>query len=104
MVRPSGRRDVAVGRQRRAVDLERDERQPVAVEHQRRGGAGLRIGPQLQRRAHRRLRRMQRDVEIDGLDQPVGRAIILRRTGRASSVRIMSLSLASREWTRSMTR
>ena len=33
------RRDIAVGRQRRAVDLERDQRQPFAVECQR-GGRG----------------------------------------------------------------
>ena len=38
-----GRRNIAFGRQRGAVELERHQRQPVAVEHQRRAGA-LRIG------------------------------------------------------------
>ena len=81
MVRPFGRRDIAVGWQRRAVELQRDERQPIAVEHQRGRSAGRRIGLQLERRAHRRLRRMQLDVEIDGFDQPIGRPVFGQADG-----------------------
>ena len=74
------RRHIAVRRQRGAVELERRKRQAIAVEHQRRGG-GCRIGLERQRRAHLGLRRVQRDIERDGLHQPVGRAVVFQADG-----------------------
>ena len=74
-------RDIAVAGDRRAIDLERDQGEPLAVEHQRGGRAGGGIGLEFQRRAHRRLRRMQLHVEIDGLDQPVGRPVFGKADG-----------------------
>ena len=75
-----GRDQVAVGARIGAVDLERLERQPVAVEHQGRGRA-VRIGLELQRRAHPGLGRVQREIEGDGLHQPVGPAVVLEADG-----------------------
>ena len=75
------RRGVAVGGQRLAVELERDQRQPIAVELERRGRAGGGIGLELDRGAHRALRRIELDVEMHGLDQPVGRAIVGKADG-----------------------
>ena len=75
-----GRRHIAFRRQRGSVELERGEREPVAVEHQR-GGRGRRVGLERERRADFRLRRMQGDIERNGLHQPVGRAVILQADG-----------------------
>ncbi len=74
------RRRIAFRRQRGAIELERGEGEAVAVEHQRRGGR-QRVGLELQRRAHLGLRRMQRDIEMHGFHQPVGRAVILQADG-----------------------
>ena len=76
-----GRRAYCSAVERCAVELQRHEREAVAVEHQRRRRRGLGIGLQLQHRAHTRRRRVERDVELDGLDQPVGRAIVLEADG-----------------------
>jgi hypothetical protein len=76
-----GGREIMVGRDRRAVDLERDERESIAVEHQRGRRPSRGIGLELQRRAHRRPRRMQIDVEIDGFDQPIGRPVFGKADG-----------------------
>ena len=75
-----GRHQIAVGAGIGAVDLERREREPVAVEHQR-GCRAVRIGLELQCRAHLGLGRMQREIEGDGLHQPVGLAVVLEPDG-----------------------
>ena len=72
--------DVSIGRERLAVERERRQREPVAVEHQGRGRRG-RIRPQAQGRAHARRGRMERYIEMDAIDQPVGRTIILKADG-----------------------
>ena len=66
--------------QRFAVERKRAKLQLLAVEHQRRRRArGVGLEPELG--AHRGRGRMQRHVEIDGFDQPVGRTIILEADG-----------------------
>ena len=75
-----GRHQKAVGTGIGAIDPERLEREPFAIEHQRRGRIGG-IGLELQRRAHPGLGRMQREIEGDGLHQPVWRAVVLEADG-----------------------
>ncbi len=53
-----GRRDIAVGIERRPVELEGEQRQPVAIQRQR-GRSFFRIWPQLQPGTHLGLRRVQ---------------------------------------------
>ena len=71
-----GRRREIIRRQGRAIEPDRRQREGVAVERQRRGTWRGRIGLEPERRAHAGRVRMQRHVEIDGLDQPVRRLII----------------------------
>ncbi len=72
------RRRVGVCRRGRAIDGQSCEFESVAIEQQRCRRGGLRIGPHVEGRAYSCRRRMKRNVEIDGLDQPIGRAIILQ--------------------------
>ena len=72
---PLGRGGVTLARRLDAVDLERGQRHFIAVEHQWRR-RNLRVRPQRQGRAHARGIRMQRDVEVDCIHEPVGLAII----------------------------
>jgi hypothetical protein len=76
-----GRRHVAVAVERLAVDRQGDEAELVAVEHHRRRCACLRIGLELEPRAHAGGGGIERDVELDHLHQPVGRSIILEADG-----------------------
>ena len=47
------------------------------------GRAGLRIRPEREPRADARPGWVQRDIEIDGIDQPVRRAIVHKADGAA---------------------
>ena len=58
MVRLSGAATKRSGVERFAVELQRDKLEAVAVEDQRGGGGGLRVGLQPQRRAHPRRGRI----------------------------------------------
>ncbi len=62
-----------------AVERQRGQVEAVAIEHQRRRGGAA--GRERERRAHPRGGRVEADVEIDGLDQPVRRAIVLETDG-----------------------
>ena len=70
------RRDEGVGGERCAVDGDRTQHQLVAVEHDRRRRGSLGVRLELELRAHPRAGRLERDVEVDRLHQPVGRTII----------------------------
>ena len=74
------RGDKVLRRQRLAVEQERFQLQLLAVEHERRRRAGA-VGLELEPGANRRRSRMERNIEIDGFDQPVGRAVILQADG-----------------------
>jgi hypothetical protein len=60
-----------------AVDCQRNKLQVFAVENERRRRTG-RIRFDLELGAHSGGARVKRHVEVDGLDQPVGRAVILQ--------------------------
>ena len=72
--------DEVFRRQRLAVDRQRSELQVFAVENERRRRAG-RVGFDLELGAYSGRLRMERHVEVDRLDQPVGRAVILQQNG-----------------------
>ncbi len=78
---PLRRRGVLIRGQVPAVEPERHQREPVSVERQRRGRAGRRIGLEAHGCAHRRPRRVQRHVEMHGLDQPFRRTIFGEANG-----------------------
>ena len=71
-----GRRIVGGGLQRLAVEAERRQREFVAVQFQRRVDAPLRMRPQRQRRDDAGDASIERNIEIDRIDQEVGDAII----------------------------
>ena len=80
MVSRSGVATKALRRQRLAVERERAQPQFLAVEHERRRRArGVRL--ELELGADRRRGRIERHVEFDGFDEPIGRAIILQADG-----------------------
>ena len=80
MVSRSGVATKALRRQRLAVERERTSFELLAVEHERRRRAGA-VRLELELGADCRRGRIERHVEIDGLDQPVGRAVILEADG-----------------------
>src|SRR5262249_35880642 len=53
----------------------------LAIEHEGRGRRAVPVGPQRERGAHLRRRGVEGDVELDSLDQPVGRAVVLKTYG-----------------------
>ena len=55
--------------------------EPVAVEIERRRRPGGGIGPELERGVHRAARRIEPHVEVNGLDQPVGRTVVGKADG-----------------------
>ena len=64
-----------------AIDPNGDRLDLVAVQNDGGGGAGLRIRPEREPRADARPGWVQRDIEIDGIDQPVRRAIVHKADG-----------------------
>ena len=77
---PVGRGDEIFRRQRLAVERERAELQLVAVKDERRRRArGIRFDLELG--ANRRGGRIERHVEVDGFDEPIGRPIVLKADG-----------------------
>ena len=65
-----------------AVEAHGLELDHLPVEPQRPGVAGVgRVAPDLEPRTHSRARRVQRHVEIDGIDQVVGRPVVLEQNG-----------------------
>jgi hypothetical protein len=68
--------------ERHLVEQDGIRRQLVAVEHERRAGMAGRVRAQLQLRAHLGPRRIEDDVEIDRVDQPIGGTIILEADQR----------------------
>ena len=75
-----GRGEKAVVGERLAVELERTQLEFFAVENERRRDPGavrleLEFGPDNGRS------RIERYVEIDGVDQPIGRAVLLQTDG-----------------------
>ena len=77
---PLGRRDIGVRCCLGTVDLERSQRHFVAVEHQWRSMHG-RIVPERELGLHPRAARMQREVEVDRVHEPVGLAVIFEADG-----------------------
>ena len=75
-----GRGGILLGRERGAVELDRLQAQLFAIEHER-GGHPIRVGLEAQDRANACRRRIERNVELHGLDQPVGWAVILETDG-----------------------
>ena len=74
------RRHEGFGRQRLAVERERPELEFLAVEHQRRRRcSAVRLDAKLG--ADRGRGRVERNVELDGFDQPVRRAIVSEADG-----------------------
>ena len=73
--------DVLFRRQGGAVERERFEHEPIAVEHEGRRRRAVGTGLERQRGAHPRGLGVERNVEFHGLDQPVRRAVILQADG-----------------------
>jgi hypothetical protein len=73
---PVGRGEIAVCAQRFVIKRDRNERETVAVEHERSRCPGIGVWLEQKRRAHARRRRVERDVEVDGFHQPIGGAIV----------------------------
>ncbi len=59
----------------------RNERKLLAVEHQRRVPAAVRVGLEREHRANPRGGGIQRHVEIHGFDEPIGRTIVFEANG-----------------------
>ena len=72
------RRDVLLAWKRRSIERQRGEGEAVAIEYEGRGRRVIAIGTQRQRGAHARGLRVERNVELHRLDQPVGRAVIFQ--------------------------
>ena len=75
--------DELLGGQRLAVDLQARQHELLAVEDERGRGAGRGVRLERERRPHPRRRGIEPDVEVDRLDQPVGRAIVGKADGTA---------------------
>ena len=80
--RKFGRRGlVGAGGERRAVEGGRDELEFVAIELQRGVGPALRVGPQGERGDDARRLAIERNIEIDRIDQELGDAIVFEANG-----------------------
>ena len=90
-----GRRDIGRRIQRLAVEMQRDQVEFVAVEFQRRVGAPLRMRPQRQRRDDARRVSIERNIEIDRIDQEVGDAIIGEANGLSNMRAHRDLSIVA---------
>ena len=71
-----GRKLIAIGAERLAVERQRDQGEFLAIEMQRCGAVGaLRVAPDPQARFDPRIAVSQLKDEIDGVDQKVGRPV-----------------------------
>ena len=84
-----------MGLQRLAVEMQRDQVEFVAVEFQRRLGAPLRMRPQRQRRDDAGRVSIERNIEIDRIDQEVGDAIIGEANGLSNMRAHRDLSIVA---------
>ncbi len=83
---PVGRSRVFLRAERAAVELDADKAQVVAVEGERRRGGAFGIAAQGERGDDLRRRPVKRDVEPDGVDQKIGRAVIDEADGDIGGV------------------
>ncbi len=76
-----GRCLIDLGRQRGAVERRATQDEPIAVERERSAGQAGRIAPDREARDDARLAAVQRNIQIDRIDEKRGRAIIGETNG-----------------------